>query len=814
MPAREKTTVSILRNLSIRSKLIVLVTMFVSCLVGLGFFSASILNYAKVNGPLYTQIIQDKDLIADILPPPVYIIEANLVAHRMLIAKEPQALEQLIEKYKQLRTDYNQRIEYWDNTLSKGEVRDELVNRSRPPADVYFRTFEEKFIPAVVAGDSKLASELLEGPLAQIYAEHRASIDKLSKLAVESAAANEKATSATIASSTSILTTLRYLVIFVSCAFAYAIGRGIIQQMKSTLKVVSAVAKGDLTQQLDESGKDEFSRLARAVNEMIQSLKASEKNLDAASEIAAIRRIQGAVEYKLDGTIITANETFLDATGYALSEIVDKHHDMFVEPSKRSSNESKQFWRDLRDGRHQSGEFKWIGKNGKEVWIQASFNPVMDTSGQPAKVIQYAHDITEAVDLRQANALYAGIVEDIPISIMFADTDLRIQYMNSAALNTFKTMQRFLPVPAERLIGQSVDLFHKDPAQQRIVLSDSRNLPRQSQITFGEETIDQLVNAVFDAKKKYLGASFVWRIVTESIARDARDKELTTKMESVLRVVAENSSAMAAASEQLSAVSSQMSVNAEETSAQTVAVSAASEQVSRNTETVATGIEQMSASIKEIAKNATDAARVATSAVKVAEATNATIAKLGESSTEIGNVIKVITSIAQQTNLLALNATIEAARAGEAGKGFAVVANEVKELAKETAKATEDISHKIEAIQNDTRGAITAIDEISAVIHQINDISSTIASAVEEQTATTNEISRSVVEASRGTTEIAQNITSVAQAAKTTNEGALNSQCASQELARMAAELQHLVAEYNSTRSEASKRSSNNLASK
>ncbi|WP_010587613.1 methyl-accepting chemotaxis protein [Schlesneria paludicola] len=805
---------SILRNLSIRTKLIVLVTMFVGCLIGFGVFSSSILNYTKVNGPLYARIVQDKNLIADILPPPLYIIEANLVAHRMLIAKPPQALEALIEKYKQLRVEYNQGIEFWDNALLKGDIRDELVNRSRPPADAFFRTFEEMFIPAIIAGNTTLASELLEGPLAQTYTEHRASIDKLSKLTTESASANEKTTSTAIATRSSILTFLRFTVIVFSCAFAYAIGRGIIQQMNSTLKVVSAIAKGDLTQHLDESGNDEFARLARAVNEMIQSLKASEKNLDAASEIAAIRRIQGAVEYKLDGTIISANQTFLDATGYALSDIVGQHHDIFLEPIKRSSAEAKQFWRDLRDGQYQTGEYKCLGKDGKEIWIQASFNPVTDTNGQPAKVIEYAHDITEAVRLRQANALYAGIVEDVPINIMFADTENRIQYMNPSALSTLKLLQRMLPVPAEKLIGQSIDVFHKNPTHQRQVLGDPRNLPRHTEIAFGDETIDLMVNAVFDTKKNYLGASVVWKIVTESIARDARDKEMTTKMESVLRVVAENSSAMAAASEQLSAVSSQMSVNAEETSAQTEAVSAASEQVSRNTETVATGIEQMSASIKEIAKNATDAARVATSAVKVAEATNATIAKLGESSTEIGNVIKVITSIAQQTNLLALNATIEAARAGEAGKGFAVVANEVKELAKETAKATEDISHKIEAIQNDTRGAITAIDEISAVIHQINDISSTIASAVEEQTATTNEISRSVVEASRGTTEIAQNITSVAQAAKTTNEGALNSQCASQELARMAAELQHLVSEYNSARTETAKRTNNTPVSK
>ena len=194
-----------------------------------------------------------------------------------------------------------------------------------------------------------------------------------------------------------------------------------------------------------------------------------------------------------------------------------------------------------------------------------------------------------------------------------------------------------------------------------------------------------------------------------------------------------------------------MAANAEETSAQANVVSAASEQVSKNVQTVATGVEEMNSSIREIAKNATESARVAGQAVSAADTANKTISKLGESSSEIGKVIKVITSIAEQTNLLALNATIEAARAGEAGKGFAVVANEVKELAKETAKATEDIGHKIEAIQADTRGAVDSIQQIGKVIAQINDISNTIASAVEEQTATANEMSRNVGEAAKGT---------------------------------------------------------------
>jgi methyl-accepting chemotaxis protein len=267
-------------------------------------------------------------------------------------------------------------------------------------------------------------------------------------------------------------------------------------------------------------------------------------------------------------------------------------------------------------------------------------------------------------------------------------------------------------------------------------------------------------------------------------------------LQSQQKDIAQTAQTLAGSAQELTTVSQQMAANAEETAAQAGVAAAAAEQVSRNVTTVAAGAEEMGASIKEIAKSAHEAARVATAAVKVADKTNATVAKLGESSVEIGNVIKVITSIAQQTNLLALNATIEAARAGEAGKGFAVVANEVKELAKQTAKATEDISGKIEAIQGDTKGAVGAIEQIGKIINQINDIQNTIASAVEEQTATTGEISRNVTEAASGSAEIAHNVTGVAQAARSTTEGAGETKKSADELSRMAHDLQKLVSRF------------------
>ena len=264
----------------------------------------------------------------------------------------------------------------------------------------------------------------------------------------------------------------------------------------------------------------------------------------------------------------------------------------------------------------------------------------------------------------------------------------------------------------------------------------------------------------------------------------------------VLGTIDASSGTLASAAEQMSATSGQIAASAEETAAQAGVVSAAAEQVSRNIQTVAAGSEEMGASIEEIARSASRAAEVAGRGVAAVGTTTATMDRLDESSKEIGNVVKMITSIAEQTNLLALNATIEAARAGEAGKGFAVVAGEVKELAQETAKATEDIARRVESIQVDTRGAVAAIDEVAGIITQINDFQLSISSAVEEQTATTSEMNRSVVEAASGSGEIAANIAGVAGAADLTTQGAADSRHAVTSLAEMSTELKGLVGRF------------------
>ncbi|GIM91769.1 methyl-accepting chemotaxis protein [Paractinoplanes toevensis] len=316
--------------------------------------------------------------------------------------------------------------------------------------------------------------------------------------------------------------------------------------------------------------------------------------------------------------------------------------------------------------------------------------------------------------------------------------------------------------------------------------------------------VARLIVRPLDRVKRSLGALADGDLTVEA---DVRQRDEVGQMARLLnRALAETrqviasvgaaSQSLAAAAEETSTIANQISKNAEDASAQAQVVSTASEEVSRSVTTVSAGSEEMGAAIAEITQSATAAAQVAGEAVTVAESTNRTIATLGESSREIGDVIKVITAIAAQTNLLALNATIEAARAGEMGKGFAVVASEVKDLAQETARATEDISRRVEAIQSDSGHAVTAIQQIAEVIGRINDYTTTIASAVEEQSATTAEMNRNVAEAAGATIQINSGIETVASNARVTAESVVDAQRSAAELSRMSQELHVTVSRF------------------
>ncbi len=526
-------------------------------------------------------------------------------------------------------------------------------------------------------------------------------------------------------------------------------------------------------------------------DDISEQVQFSKQHADYAGQVEAIGKSQAVIEFAMDGTIVAANERFLHAMGYRLEEIVGRNHSIFVDDATIQSEEYRAFWERLGRGEYEAGEFKRLGKGGNEVWLQSSYNPILDQAGKPFKVVEYAVDITEQ-KFRSVDD--AGQIDAISKSLAVIEFE-----MDGTIICANERFLRVMGYRLEEIVGQHHSIFVDDATKQ-----DAEYRAFWDRLNRGEYEDGEFKRIGRGGKEVWLQSSYnpildlngkPFKVVKYASDVTAQVKS-RKNMAHVLSTVTKSSEGLASAAEELTHVSQQMGANAEETSAQANVVASAAEQVSNNVATVAAGIEELTASISEIACNASNGAEVAERAVDVTEGTNATITKLGESSAEIGNVIKVITSIAEQTNLLALNATIEAARAGEAGKGFAVVAKEVKELAKETARATEDISEKIETIQGDTRAAIEAINEISNIINKVNDIQATIATAVEEQTATTREMSRGISEAATGSSEIARNIAGVADAAQHTTTGANDSQNAATELARMASDLQALVGDH------------------
>ena len=546
-------------------------------------------------------------------------------------------------------------------------------------------------------------------------------------------------------------------------------------------------------------------------------------DIEVAEKQAAVDRSQAVIEFTTDGTILGANDNFLKTLDYTLEDVKGRHHSMFVDPEQRTSHEYRQFWRDLAAGETKTGEFMRLRRGGSVIWIQAAYNPIRDLNGKITKIVKFATDVTASKLVQQKAEEFQAMIRGSLINVMYADKDLIIRYANEASINTLRTLEQFLPCKADEIVGRCIDIFHKNPSHQRRFLADPNNLPHRAYIQVGTEMLNLLLSAVRDNDGKFIGTMVTWDVFTkvdellkavDAASHGDLTREITVtgndpigkigdglgaflkKLRGNIGAIGHTAGLLASSSEELSSVSRQMGITAEQTTKQTQLVSTASTEVDQNVQTVAAGAEEMSASIKEISRSATNAMKVAHQAVELSASTSQTMSRLEESSSEIGKIIKVITSIAQQTNLLALNATIEAARAGEAGKGFAVVATEVKELARQTARATEDIGRKVDSIQGETHAAVKAINQVSEIINQINDISNSIASAVEEQTASTAEISRNVASAAQSTAEISGSIAGVASSAEQNSEGAAQTKQAASELARMASELQQLVGQF------------------